>query len=157
MIFVRITALSLICFGLHLTAQPVLHDRTVALNTVSLYPTITADAKGQFYTDVRVNGRNVKMLVDTGASVVALSYNDARKLRLLPKRDEFNVPVQTANGTTYAAPVMLDRVAVRSADVDDVQALILPKGATEKSLLGMSYLKELRSFQVRDGKLILRD
>ncbi len=124
---------------------------------IFLFPVIEQDFRGQFVTDVRVNGRRVEMLIDTGASVVALTYKDARKLRVLPDDDAFVIPVSTANGTTYAAPIMLEEVSVKSADARNVRALILPRGASDKSLLGMTYLSQLKSFQVRDGKLVLRD
>jgi aspartyl protease family protein len=118
---------------------------------------LKADQSGHFVTDADINGRSVRVLVDTGATVVALSYEDASDIGLRPGNLEFNVPVSTANGVAQAARVKLDQVAIDGIEVEDVEGLVLPRGALRGTLLGMSFLGRLGSFRVEDGVLYLRD
>ena len=116
---------------------------------------LQADARGQFAADALVNGSPVHMLVDTGASVVALSASTAARLGL------FSGPgpkwtIRTANGESKASPVTLDTVSFGGLYLRDVQALILAPEAGEVNLLGASFLKRLVSVEQRDGMLILR-
>ena len=112
---------------------------------------------GHFVTSAAINNRAVEVLVDTGASVVALSYEDAEKVGLKPKNLTFDVNVSTANGVAKAARVMLREVEIDNVRVDDVQGLVMPKGAMRGTLLGMSFLSRLQSFSVEDGRLILKN
>lgn len=118
---------------------------------------LKADQSGHFVTDADINGRSVRVLVDTGATVVALSYEDASDVGLRPGNLEFNVPVSTANGVAQAARVKLDQVSIDGIEVEDVEGLVLPRGALRGTLLGMSFLGRLGSFRVEDGVLYLRD
>jgi aspartyl protease family protein len=117
---------------------------------------LRAGSNGHFVTTASINNRDVDVLVDTGASTVALSYDDARSVGLRPGNLEFDVPVSTANGLTQAARVMLDKVEIDGVRVNDVPGLVLPEGAMNGSLLGMSFLSRLSSFKVEDGVLTLR-
>ncbi len=112
---------------------------------------------GHFTVMAEINGRNVKVMVDTGASAVALSYEDARDIGLHPANLDYNVPVSTANGVTKAAGVSLDKVEIDGVRVSDVQGLVLPEGVLSGSLLGMSFLSKLKSFKVEDGVLYLKN
>lgn len=112
---------------------------------------------GHFVTSADINNRAVEVLVDTGASVVALSYEDAEKVGLKPKNLTFDVGVSTANGIAKAARVMLREVEIDNVRVSDVQGLVMPKGAMRGTLLGMSFLSRLQSFSVEDGRLILKN
>ena len=116
---------------------------------------IVRSADGHYWAQADVDGRAVKVLVDTGASVVALTREDAARLGLRLKPEDFTREVQTASGTARAAPVMLDRVAVAGASVDDVQALVVEAGLSH-SLLGMSYLGRLSRFEATPSGLTLR-
>ena len=118
---------------------------------------LQADKSGHFVTDADINGRNVRVLVDTGATVVALSYEDASSVGLRPGSLVFNVPVSTANGVAQAARVKLDQVSIDGIEVEDVEGLVLPQGALRGTLLGMSFLSRLDSFKVEDGVLYLKD
>jgi aspartyl protease family protein len=118
---------------------------------------LKATGGGHFVTSADINGTAIKVLVDTGATVVALSYEDARDVGLRPGNLEFNVPVSTANGVANAARVKLDRIAIDGLQVDDVDGLVLPEGALNGTLLGMSFLSRLDSFRVEDGVLYLKD
>lgn len=118
---------------------------------------LKANSSGHFVTKAAINGTNIMVLVDTGATAVALSYEDARNAGLRPGNLDFNTPVATANGVANAARVKIGRIAVDGIEVDDVDGLVLPEGALRGTLLGMSFLSRLRSFRVEDGILYLRD
>ena len=118
---------------------------------------LKAGQNGHFIVKAEINGRNVKVLVDTGASAVALSYEDAKDIGLHPGSLDYNVPVSTANGVVKAAGVNLDKVEIDGVRVSDVQGLVMPQGAMRGSLLGMSFLSKLQSFKVEDGVLYLKN
>jgi aspartyl protease family protein len=118
---------------------------------------IAADQRGHFFTTAEIDHTKLKVLVDTGASYVALSYEDAEEAGLSPKMLTFDVPILTANGPTEAARVMLDRVQIGNVLVRDVEGIVLPKGAHDITLLGMSFLNKLSRFKVEDGTLYLKD
>lgn len=118
---------------------------------------LNAGDNGHFITDASINGSTVKVLVDTGASAVALSYKDAEKIGLKPRTLDFNVKVMTANGEGSAAKVKLKHVMIDNVKVRDVEGLVLQEGAMNGTLLGMSFLGRLKSFTMSDGKLILKN
>lgn len=110
---------------------------------------------GQFWTDARVNGRNVHFLVDTGAAVVALTLEDAKKAGINTRKLEYTVPVSTAGGQNMAAAVTLKYVAIGSIKKRNVSALVIKDGL-HVSLLGMSYLGTLQKVEARPDRLILK-
>ena len=118
---------------------------------------LKAGQNGHFIVKAEINGRNVKVMVDTGASAVALSYEDAKDIGLHPGSLDYNVPVSTANGVVKAAGVNLDKVEIDGVRVTDVQGLVMPEGVMRGSLLGMSFLNKLQSFKVEDGVLYLKN
>lgn len=131
------------------------------LSGVSLATASTArlelSSNGHYMTEATINGTSIPVMVDTGASTVALSFEDARRAGVREYDLSFNIPVSTANGTVNAAPVMIRRITIGGISVDDVKAMVLPPGAMSGSLLGMSFLSRLHSYEVRQGVLILRD
>jgi aspartyl protease family protein len=116
---------------------------------------IPKDARGHFQVDGRIDGRRIAFLVDTGASVIALTARDAARLSIHPARRDYTAQVKTANGTVRAAPVKLDRVEVGGLTVRDVAALVIPDEALSENLLGMSFLARLRRWEYAGGKLVL--
>ena len=118
---------------------------------------IRANALGHFLTTAYIEHVPIEVLVDTGASTVALSYEDAEEAGLRPWTLTFDMPIGTANGQTEAARVMLDRVEIDNILVRDVEAVVLPKGAYDGTLLGVSFLNKLSGFKVEDGRLQLSD
>lgn len=118
---------------------------------------IEAGRDGHFYVDAEVNFRAVRMIVDTGATVIALRQSDAHAAGIRPRPADFDHPVQTANGTAYAAAAKLDSVAVRDISIGGVRALILPDDQLSVSLLGGSFLNRLARFEVADGTLIFEN
>jgi aspartyl protease family protein len=117
--------------------------------------TIRPDAGGHFRVEGRVDGRRLDFMVDTGASVIALTARDAARLGVRPLRSDFTANVSTANGTIKAAPTTLNAVEVDGLTVRDVQALVLPDEALSENLLGLSFLSRLRRFEYAGGKLLL--
>lgn len=117
--------------------------------------TLRADRAGHFLTPVVIDGRSFQSMVDTGASVVALTYEDGRSLGLIRAGDPYDVKVNTANGVTEAKRVMLNAVSLGTITVRNVEAIVAQEGALSVNLLGMSFLKKLRSFEMRDGRLVL--
>jgi aspartyl protease family protein len=121
--------------------------RTVALR---------ADQYGQFEANAVINGLSLPVVVDTGATMVALSAETARRLGILPPQSAFRVNVSTANGMLTAAPVMLDEVQVGGISIRNVQAVVIPGGVLSVSLLGMTFLSRLQKFEIAGGQLTLR-
>jgi aspartyl protease family protein len=111
---------------------------------------------GHFVVKPVVNGVGLQMLVDTGASMVVLKPADAQKLGIDLDRLRYSVAVQTANGTTYAAPVRLRNLTIGKISLNDVDALVARPGALKENLLGMSFLSRLRSYEFTNEYLTLR-
>lgn len=111
---------------------------------------------GDFAVGARVNGARVPMVLDTGASSVVLTHEAARAAGLPLQMLDYNVNVDTANGRTRAAPVTLDRIAVGGLTERAVPALIAQPGQLKSSLLGMTFLNRLDSWEVRGDRLRMR-
>jgi aspartyl protease family protein len=111
---------------------------------------------GHFVARTVVDGTQVTMLVDTGASSIVLKSTDAQRIGIDTRVLDYTVPVQTANGTTFAAPVRLKTIAVGTLAFDDIDALVAQSGTLEESLLGMSFLSKLGSYEFSGDYLTLR-
>jgi aspartyl protease family protein len=111
---------------------------------------------GHFAARVTVNGGGLSMLVDTGASTVVLKQSDASRLGIDTGNLRYSVPVQTANGVAYAAPVRLRSIAIGPIALTQIEALVAQPGALKESLLGMTFLSRLRSYEFSGDFLTLR-
>ena len=116
---------------------------------------LTAQSNGHFSVKARVDGVDLRFLVDTGASDVTLNLNDARRLGIDPSRLNFNKPYRTANGTVYGALITLREVAVGPIVLRNVRASV-NQGELSNSLLGMSFLSRLSGYEVNGDRLTLR-
>ena len=116
---------------------------------------IAKSQDGHYWAEAQVNGKRVRFLVDTGATAVALTAEDAQRLGFAPKDLNYAMQVSTASGVARAAEVKLASVSVAGARVDDVDALVIEKGLPT-SLLGMTYLGRLSRFEASRSALILR-
>jgi aspartyl protease family protein len=116
---------------------------------------VPRDRFGHFRTDGRIDGRRVAFMIDTGASVIALTADDAATLGIHPSNSEYRALLKTANGVVRAAPTTLDMVEIGDILVRDVQAVVMPDGALGENLLGMSFLSRLRHFEYSQGKMVL--
>ncbi|MBX4888990.1 TIGR02281 family clan AA aspartic protease [Rhizobium bangladeshense] len=112
---------------------------------------------GHFEAEVNVNGQTVKMLVDTGASMVALSHEDAERIGIDLTRLTYSMTVMTANGRTRAAPITLDQVSIGPIVRNNLAATVAEDGRLDQSLLGMSFLETLGSLQMQTDELRMRD
>ncbi len=117
---------------------------------------VTRAADGHFGVLGMANQKQLLFLVDTGASFVTLSRDDARDAGLDPDALKYDLPIRTANGTMVAAGVELDRVTVGPIVRRHVRALVAPAGALDQSLLGMTFLDTLTSYSVSGDRLILK-
>jgi len=117
---------------------------------------IAADAGGQYRARALIEGQDVDVMIDTGATVVALTSQTAARLGLAldPSRPRWKM--NTANGVALANPVTLRSVSLGAIYMDNVQAVVMPPGASSINLLGASFLKRLVSVEQRDGLLVLR-
>ena len=126
-------------------------ERKARKGTASL----TADRRGHFLAEATINRRAIEVLVDTGASSVAMSRATAKRLGVRVGRSDFVHTASTANGTVKMAVATLDRVRIGGVELRDVEAAVLPDGALDGVLLGMSFLGRLDSFRVENGRLLL--
>jgi aspartyl protease family protein len=112
-----------------------------------------ANQRGHVILDAAVNGAPVRMLVDTGASLVTLTPQDARAAGIAPRELVYNARVNTANGAARMAPVTLREIRIDQLTLYDVPAAVLEN--LNLSLLGMSFLTRLQGYEMRDGKLTI--
>jgi aspartyl protease family protein len=110
---------------------------------------------GDFAIYALINGARIPMVLDTGASSVVLTRDDAKAAGLPIEVLDYTVNIDTANGRTRAAPVTLDRLAVGNLVERSVDALVAQPGQLKTSLLGMSFLNRLQSWEVRGDRLLL--
>jgi aspartyl protease family protein len=120
--------------------------------TVELAP----DALAQYRARIEMNGARIDALVDTGASHVLLTAEDARLLNIDPPASAYTVRSQTANGEGHIAPVRLREIRIGDIAVYDVEAFVAQPGKLQITLLGMSFLKKLSNFQVADGRFVMK-
>jgi aspartyl protease family protein len=113
--------------------------------------------RGHFYAETRINGRTITTMIDTGASIIALSAEDAERLGLFPHASDRKARLQTANGQVEANLQTLREVQIGGLTVQNVDAAIMPRGALKGSLLGMSFLGRLRGYEVNGDRLTLRN
>jgi aspartyl protease family protein len=111
---------------------------------------------GDFHISTQVNGARVAMVLDTGASTVMLTRDAAIAAGLPVEMIKYNVNIDTANGRTYAAAAIIDRIAVGGIVERSVPALIAQPGTLKTSLLGMSFLSRLQGWEVRGDKVVMR-
>ena len=111
---------------------------------------------GGFSVAAHINGARVAMVLDTGASAVVLTQEAAKAAGLPLEVLNYSVNVDTANGRARAAPVTLDRLSIGDITERSVPALVAQGGQLRTSLLGMSFLNRLESWEVRGDKLMLR-
>jgi aspartyl protease family protein len=110
--------------------------------------TLYADPSGHFFTDGQVNGRTLRMLVDTGATALSMNSGDANYAGIDYKKGE-RVPMQTANGNVWAYRVTVNSLKLGGMMLNQVEGLIIEGGSPSVVLLGMSALNRME--MRRDG------
>lgn len=116
--------------------------------------TVPRAPDGHFYLNAEVNGQPVLFVVDTGATDIALSRSDARRVGLDPSTLAYLGTAQTANGIVATAPVRLGSVTLGPFTDDNVRAMVT-KGDLGDSLLGMSYLRRYE-MTMNGDRMVLR-
>jgi aspartyl protease family protein len=116
---------------------------------------IYRNTKGAFTTAGSINGRPVDFMVDTGATAIAMSATEARRLGIFYRLDGAPVGVTTASGTVPGHRVTLDRVAVGDITVRNVDALVIPGDLPEQVLLGMTFLNRV-DLRQEGAEMVLR-
>ncbi|MDX3805912.1 retropepsin-like aspartic protease family protein [Bosea thiooxidans] len=118
--------------------------------------TVAADYRGHYVVHPTIDNYRIKMMVDTGASIVALTADDARALGIKPDQKDRRMMLSTANGTVTAIRTMLREIRLGEIVIRNVDAVVMPPGALSMSLLGNSFLGKLRGYEVQTGRMVLR-
>ena len=117
--------------------------------------TIPAAANGHFLVDAMANNGEVRFLIDTGASGILLTQEDAKKAGIHPASLSFNQRVQTANGEILVAQANLRQIRIGGLTVQDLEVWVT-RSPMPISLLGMTFLSRLASYEARKEELVLR-
>ena len=146
----------------HALGKPLTEDVAVvaepeADQTPSGSVALHADSRGHFVTVAQINGRPVDVLVDTGATMVAMSYEDAERAGVSVRSSDYTQRVRTANGIARIAPVILDSVSIGDIELRNVEAAVSEPGLLGTTLLGMTFIKRLGRAEMRSGILILQE
>lgn len=112
---------------------------------------------GHYYANAELNGRSVGVLVDTGATMVALTYEDAQRAGISLSNSDFSGRAQTANGIARFAPVTIDQITIGNVTVRNVRGSVAEPGRMNVTLLGMSFLGKLIRTETRNGVLVLEN
>lgn len=129
---------------------------SVALSRVVGEAELRRGWDGHYRAWAEVNGVRIKMMVDTGASMVLVPYEQATELGIDPESLDFSVPVTTANGRSAVAPVVLSSIKIGSIAVFDVPAAVAQPGRLKLGLLGMSFIDRLDETSFQGERLYLR-
>jgi aspartyl protease family protein len=142
------------------TAGPAAAPATAATPAPEPAPLMALETKlermpnGHFYADGNVNGQPVRLVVDTGATTVALTVADAQRIGVPFSTNEFTVIGSGASGPVRGEDVMLDRVEVGGKEVRSVRAAVVE--GLDVSLLGQTYLSRISSVQMSGDTMTLR-
>ena len=116
---------------------------------------VPQEDSGGFYVMAQINGQPIRFLIDTGASDTVLSPDDAHRLGLDSPGLTYSRLAETANGTGYGAPITVGRLTIGSIEMNQMP-MVINKAPMTMSLLGMSFLTRLESFQIRDRRLYMK-
>lgn len=113
---------------------------------------LTRSGDGHFYAEVIVNGTPITFMVDTGATMVALTPDDARRagIRMGPMRSM----ARGVGGVVEVTPVMIDRMTLGTIDAENVRGAVAEE--LDVSLLGQSFLAEVDRVEIRGDRMVLR-
>lgn len=116
---------------------------------------VNSDEDGHFRVGTWVLGRRISMLVDTGATAVVLTYEDAMSIGLPDEMLTYNVPIETANGTTFGAFLLVAKIRIGNIVRSDVEVIVAKPETLSESLLGMSFLNSVGRVELRGSELVL--
>ncbi|NOR62763.1 MAG: TIGR02281 family clan AA aspartic protease [Rhodobacteraceae bacterium] len=127
-----------------------------AVATAPLEATLNRAWDGHFRTIARIDNGDIGVLVDTGASLILLRYDDAMRAGVDPALLDFDIPLTTASGRSYVALHQFSQVRIGGVVVRNVAGAIAMPGELHNSLLGMSFLEQLTETVIRRDAMILR-
>lgn len=163
-VFRALFSFALLAFGIFLILQQAPFDPNLSRITASLgldrqevvgeEVRIPMARDGHFWATVRLNGTERRMLVDSGATVTALSVATARAAGVDADATLVPLLMKTANGTVRADAATLDRLELGGIEARKLKVVISP-GLGGTDVLGMNFLSELQSWRVEDRTLIL--
>jgi len=116
---------------------------------------IRQSTDGHYYVSAGINGIDVRLLVDTGATVTVLSVRHAERAGIFPNPADYTANVRTASGISKAAPIRIRELSIGDARLENVPALVM-QTPSDLSVLGVGTLQRFKSYEVRDGVLTLR-
>ncbi len=116
--------------------------------------TLTASENGHFYIDTKINDNNIRFMIDTGASSVSLSLQDAKTIGIDTNKLNFDIVYQTANGKSMGAAITIPEIEIGGIKFYDIKASV-NSGNMGNSLLGMSFLKRLKRYEFYENRLVL--
>lgn len=108
-----------------------------------------------FVVSARVNQAEIEFLVDTGASIITLTDDDARQAGIAVDSLRYTIPVSTANGRAMVAPIVLSNISVGQISINGLHAMVAQPGRLSQSLLGMNFMERLSGWRVDGDRLIL--
>lgn len=117
---------------------------------------LKASDNGHFEAEAYIDGKPVNVLVDTGATGVALTYEDAEAIGISLSDSDFTHVSRTANGTARIAPVTLSSIRIGDIEIRDVTAFVAEPGKLFATLLGMTFLSRLERVDIRGSELVLQ-
>lgn len=116
---------------------------------------IRQSSDGHFYVDAAINGVQLRLLVDTGATVTVLSVRHAERAGIFPNPGDYTANVRTASGISKAAPIRIRELSIGDARLENVPALVMQTPG-DLSVLGVGTLQRFKSYEVRNGVMTLR-
>jgi aspartyl protease family protein len=116
--------------------------------------TFYKNSSGHFNVDAVVGGQLIHFLLDTGATNVVLTREDATRIGVDVDNLNYNIPSSTANGMTWSASIEIEEIRIGSITIENVKAAV-SKGGLDTSLLGMSFLSKLKKFEVSKGAITI--
>lgn len=129
---------------------------SVALTTAQGEAELARGWDGHYRAEAEVNGVRMRLMVDTGASMVLIPYEKVRDLGINPDNLDFTVPVTTANGKSSVAPITISSITIGPVAVHNVPGAVAHPGRLKVALLGMSFIEKLDESLFKGDKLILR-
>lgn len=117
---------------------------------------VTRSSDAHFYVEADVNAAPIVFMVDTGATMVALSWDDARLAGFEPEDLRFDRKVNTASGQAMVAPVRIDRLVIGPIERKNISAVVLPENVGS-SLLGLAFLDTLSSYEISGDRMTMRN
>ena len=128
----------------------------VALATARAETVLNRAWDGHYRAEARINGVAIRLMVDTGASMVVIPYEQVAALGIDRDALDYSMPVMTANGRSTVAPIHIDEIRIGDIVVRDVAAAVSHPGKLHTGLLGMSFLDRLGETSFQGAKLYLR-